>query len=139
MPKRVPQSGLYQREKQTKWKGGVTMAIIRSTVKAGQKPSKEEIRRICEELREARKYPIVYTEDCPESSPEVLKEFAELAAERNRRKRRQAVTIRLVPDCLSKYKALGKGYTGVMADILAYAADNPDILFKMTHDQKSEG
>jgi uncharacterized protein (DUF4415 family) len=90
------------------------------------------MRRIREELREARKHPIVYTEDCPESSPEALKEFAHLAAERNRRKIRQAVTIRLVPDCLSKYKALGKGYTGVMADILKYAADNPDILSKMT-------
>jgi hypothetical protein len=32
--------------------------------------------------------------------------------------------------CLSKYKALGKGYTGIMADVLNYVADNPEILTK---------
>jgi uncharacterized protein (DUF4415 family) len=51
-----------------------------------------------------------------------------MAAERNRQRRRQAVTIRVVPDCLTKYKALGKGYTGIMADVLNYVADNPEIL-----------
>ena len=70
------------------------MAIIRSTVKVGQKPPEDVIRRI----EEAAKYPIVYTEDCPESTPEALKEFAMLAAERDRRKKRQSVTIRLLPD-----------------------------------------
>jgi uncharacterized protein (DUF4415 family) len=35
---------------------------------------------------------------------------------------------RLKPDVLSKYKALGKGYTGIMADVLKYVADNPEIL-----------
>jgi uncharacterized protein (DUF4415 family) len=104
---------------------------IKSTVKVGQKPSKEEMARIRRELREAAKYPIVYDEDCPELSPQALKEFAHLAAERNRRRRRQAVTIRVVPDCLSKYKALGKGYTGIMADVLSYVADNPEILSKV--------
>jgi uncharacterized protein (DUF4415 family) len=56
-----------------------------------------------------------------------------LAAERNRRNRKQAVTIRLVPDCLEKYKALGNGYTGIMADVLNYVANNPEILSKV-HD-----
>jgi hypothetical protein len=31
---------------------------------------------------------------------------------------------------LEKYKALGKGYTGIMADVLNYASDNPEILSK---------
>jgi len=109
-------------------RGAFTMAIIRSTVKVGQKPSAKEMRRIEAELMEAEKYPIVYKEDCPESTPEALKEFAMLAAERNRRKKKQSVTIRLVPDCLSKYKTLGKGYTGIMADVLKYVADNPKLL-----------
>jgi uncharacterized protein (DUF4415 family) len=39
-----------------------------------------------------------------------------------------AVTIRITPGCLTKYKALGKGYTGIMADVLNYVADNPEIL-----------
>ena len=106
------------------------MAIIKSTVKAGQKPSNDEMTRIRAELREAAKRPIVYDDDSPKLPPEALKEFALMAAERNRQRRRQAVTIRLVPDCLSKYKALGKGYTGIMADVLNYVANNPEILAK---------
>ena len=93
------------------------------------------MKRIDAELKEAAKYPIVYTEDCPESTPEALKDFAMLAAERNRKKKRQTVTIRLVPDCLSKYKALGKGYTGIMADVLKYVADNPKLLKEACNQQ----
>ena len=107
------------------------MGIIKSTVKVGQKPSREEMNRIREELEEAAKHPIVYTDDCPKSTPEALKEFAMQRAEMNRQKRRQAVTIRVVPECLSKYKALGKGYTGIMADVLNYVADNPELLNKV--------
>ncbi|GHT73065.1 hypothetical protein FACS1894124_0860 [Spirochaetia bacterium] len=102
------------------------MAIIESTGKAGQKPPKEVLKRI----RAAAKYPI-NLEAAPELSPEALREFAHLAAERNRQKKRQVVTLRLIPDCLSKYKALGKGYTGIMADVLNYAAENPEILSKV--------
>ena len=103
------------------------MGIITSTVKAGQKPNKAEMARIRKELREAKKRPLNLG-DYPELPPEALKEFAFLAAERNRQRRRQAVTIRVVPDCLSKYKALGKGYTGIMADVLNYVAENPELL-----------
>ncbi|AEF81867.1 BrnA antitoxin family protein [Leadbettera azotonutricia] len=105
------------------------MAIIESTVKVGQKPPKEALKRIRKEIKEAAKFPI-NLEDAPELSPEALKEFAHLAAERNRQKKRQVVTLRLVPDCLSKYKSLGKGYTSIMADVLNYAANNPEILSK---------
>jgi hypothetical protein len=35
-----------------------------------------------------------------------------------------------MPEVLAKYKALGSGYTGVMADVLAYVADNPELLSK---------
>ena len=69
--------------------GEVTMVIIKSTVKVGQKPFKEDM---------------------------------------NRQKRRQAVTIRIQPDVSEKYKSLGNGYTGIMADVLRLAADNPEIL-----------
>jgi hypothetical protein len=44
------------------------MAIITSTVKVGQKPTKEQLK----EIRQAAKKPIRYTEDCPESTPEAL-------------------------------------------------------------------
>jgi len=106
------------------------MGIIKSTVKVGQKPSREEMKRIRAELKEAAKRPIVYTDDCLKSTPEALKEFAMQRAEMNRQKRRQAVTIRIQPEVLEKYKALGRGYSGIMADVLKLAADNPEILSK---------
>ena len=104
------------------------MGITRSTVRVGQKPPKEAIK----EVKEAARKPIRYTEDCPPSSPEALKEFAYLAAERNRRKRKQSVTIRIAPDILESYKTMGEGYTGIMADVLKYAVNNPSILTEAT-------
>jgi uncharacterized protein (DUF4415 family) len=105
------------------------MGIITSTVKAGQKPGREEMKRIRAELQEAQKYPI-NLDDCPELSPDVLKDFAMLRAEKNRLKKRQTISLRLSPSYIEKYKTLGKGYTGLMADVLAYAADHPEILFQ---------
>ena len=106
------------------------MGIIKSTVKVGQKPPKEVVERVKRAVREASKSPPVYDPDCPPLSPEALKEFAHLAAERNRRKRKQSVTIRVSPDVLANYKKMGDGYTGIMADVLRYAVENPDVLAK---------
>jgi uncharacterized protein (DUF4415 family) len=99
------------------------------TVRAGQKPTKEQIK----EIRAAAKAPITYTPDCPESTPEALAEFAAKARElrQSMKAKKPAVTIRITQGCLSKYKALGKGYTGIMADVLNYVANNPEILSKV--------
>jgi len=104
------------------------MGIISSTVVVGQKPPKEVIKRI----RAIARKPIHYTEDCPELSPEALKEFSQLAVERNRRKKKKSVTIRITQDILESYKTMGEGYTGVMADVLKYALNNPSILTEAT-------
>jgi len=108
------------------------MGIIKSKVKVGQKPPKDVIKQVRKAVKEARKAPLVYDPDCPPSSPEALKEFAHLAAERNRRKKKQSVTIRVTPDILERYKTMGNGYTGIMADVLKYAVNNPDILVEAT-------
>jgi uncharacterized protein (DUF4415 family) len=101
-------------------------------LKAGQKPTKEELKRARQEYREAKKRPPVYDPECPPSTPEALAEFAAMARElrKNRRNPAPVVALRLMPEVLAKYKALGKGYTGIMADVLSYAADNPEILSK---------
>jgi uncharacterized protein (DUF4415 family) len=104
------------------------MGIIRSTVRVGQKPPKDVVKR----LKKAAKRPINYTEDAPRSSPEALKEFAELAAERNRRKKKQTITIRITPEVLESYKTMGSGYTGIMSDVLQYAVKNPAVLAEAT-------
>ena len=104
------------------------MGMTTIIVKAGQKPTKEQIKRI----RAAAKAPINYTPDCPKSTPEALAEFAAKARElrQSLKVNKPAVTIRISPTCLAKYKELGKGYTGIMADVLDYVADNPEILTK---------
>ena len=108
------------------------MGIIRSTVKVGEKPPKDVIKRLKKAARGVDKRPLVYDPDCPPSSPEALKEFAELAAERNRRKKKQPITIRVTPDVLESYKTMGSGYTAIMADVLAYAVNNPAVITKAT-------
>jgi len=104
------------------------MGIIKSTVRVGEKPPKEVIKR----LKQAARRPINYTEDCPKSTPEALKEFAMQRAEMNRRKKKQTITIRIAPDVLESYKTMGDGYTGIMADVLKYAVNNPGILAEAT-------
>jgi uncharacterized protein (DUF4415 family) len=113
-------------------RGGVTMAIITSMVKVGQKIPKETLKLAKKQVKEARAMPKVSDPDCPPSTPEALAEFAAMARElrRNRRNPSPVVALRVKPDALSKYKALGRGYTGIMADVLNYVADNPDILAK---------
>jgi uncharacterized protein (DUF4415 family) len=108
------------------------MAIIKSTVKVGQKIPKEILKLANEQVKEARATPKVSDPDCPSSTPEALAEFAAMARElrKNRRNPSPVVALRVKPDVLSKYKTLGKGYTGIMADVLNYVADNPDILAK---------
>jgi len=104
------------------------MGIIKSTVRVGEKPPKEVIKR----LKQAARRTIKYTKDAPRSSPEALKEFAQLAAERNRRKKKQTITIRIAPNVLESYKTMGNGYTGIMSDVLQYAVNNPAILAEAT-------
>ena len=105
------------------------MSMMTITVKARQKPTKEQIKRILA----ATKAPIIYTQDCPESTPQALAEFAAKARElrHSMKTKKPAVTIRIIQACLLKYKALGKGYTGIMADVLDHVADNPEILAKV--------
>jgi uncharacterized protein (DUF4415 family) len=103
------------------------MGIIKSTVVVGQKPPKEAI----EAAKKAARMPINYTEDAPRSTPEALAEFAALRAAQKKKDIRPVIAIRIQPEVLEKYKALGRGYSGIMADVLKFAADNPEILGKV--------
>ena len=106
------------------------MGMTTITIRDGQKPTKEQLKRI----KAACKGPITYTADCPESTPEALAEFASKARalRQNRRNIKPAVTLRIQPEILETYKSLGKGYTGIMADVLTYAAKNPQFLQSIT-------
>jgi uncharacterized protein (DUF4415 family) len=97
--------------------------LVTSTLKKGAKPTKEQISRI----RKAAKQPIVFDKDCPESTPEQLALFA---AEARKRNLKHTVGLRLTQKTIDQYKALGKGYTGVMASVLEYVIQNPELLRK---------
>ncbi len=52
-------------------------------IENGQKPTEEQIK----EIEEAKKYPIVFDEECKELSPAMLKAFKSSVVQRNRRKK----------------------------------------------------
>jgi len=97
--------------------------IITTKLKPGDKPGKEQIKRI----EQASKKPVVYDDDSPVYSAEQL---TYLYAESKRLNKKQTVGIRLNQKTIEQYKSLGKGYTGIMATVLDYAINNPDVLKK---------
>ena len=102
------------------------MAISRMTVKVGQKPTKEQKKRI----REAMERDIVYDDDAPELTDEQYKAFAIVAEQQRKGRKKELVSIRLSHDTLEKAKMLGRGYTGVLSRLLTMALDNPDMVRK---------
>jgi uncharacterized protein (DUF4415 family) len=108
------------------------MGTIVSTIRVGQKPTKKERKNMKQEVKAAKKRAPVFDPECPPSTPEALAEFAAMARERRKNKKDPLpiVALRIQPDVLEKYKSLGRGYSGIMADVLKAAVDNPEILKK---------
>jgi len=61
---------------------GKFIMIKTYTINKGDKPTEEQIK----EIEEAKKYPIVFDDDCPELSPAMIKAFKCIVAQCNRRK-----------------------------------------------------
>ena len=97
--------------------------IKTSKLKPGDKPTKKQILRI----DNAAKMPIVASEDSPVYT---TKQLAHLYQESKKLNKKKTVGIRLNQWTLEQYKELGKGYTGIMAAVLDYAINNPDMLKK---------
>jgi uncharacterized protein (DUF4415 family) len=92
---------------------------------SGEKPTKEMLKKV----REAAKRQINY-EDIPPLTDAEIAKFAALARERDAEQKKPVVTLRLSTDTLKTYKALGKGWTGIMARFLETAAKDPELLKK---------
>jgi uncharacterized protein (DUF4415 family) len=90
-------------------------------LKPGDKPAKRQLERI----EQAVKLPIVPDEDSPVYT---AKQLAFLYAESKRMNTKQTVGIRLSQKTIAQYKAIGKGYTGIMAAVLDYAIKHPEVL-----------
>jgi uncharacterized protein (DUF4415 family) len=90
-------------------------------LKPGDKPTREQLKRI----EEAGSLPIVPDEDSPVYT---AKQLAFLYEESKRLSYKKTVGIRLSQKTLAQYKAMGKGYTGIMAAVLDYAIEHPEVL-----------
>ena len=97
--------------------------IITSKLKSGDKPTKEQLKRI----ENASKKSISHSKDSPEYTSEQL---AYLYLESKKLNKKKTVGIRLNPKTIEQYKNLGKGYTGIMASVLDYAIKHPEVLKK---------
>ena len=94
---------------------------ITNKLKPGEKPTGKQLKRI----EAAAKMPVVSDDDSPVYSSEQL---AYLYSESKRLAKKQTVGIRLTQKTIEQYKALGKGYTGIMAAVLDYAIDHPNVI-----------
>lgn len=80
------------------------------------------------ELEKAAKKGQKTDPDFPPFTPEQLMKFrriSEVQKEERASNRKQNVTIRLSPATIKKAKSLGKGYTGILAQIIEEALNNP--------------
>ena len=102
------------------------MATIRKKINVSAELTAEQL----EMLKAAEAAPSVFDEDNPPLSAEELAQFrrvSDLIKEENANNRKQNVTLRLSPRTINKAKALGKGYTSVLARIIEKALDNPEL------------
>ena len=98
------------------------MTII-NKLKPGEKPTGKQLKRI----EAASEMPIFADEDSPVYTTEQL---AYLYSESKKLAKKQTVGIRLTQKTIEQYKVLGKGYTGIMAAVLDYAINHPNVLKK---------
>ena len=113
---------LYRQGQGRRPKRGYTMTIT-SKLKPSDKPTKEQLKRI----EEAAKRSVISDKDSPVYTS---KQLALLYLKAKKLNKKQTVGIRLNQKTIAQYKELGKGYTGIMAAILDYAINHPEILKK---------
>lgn len=106
-------------------KRGIYMGMIHGR-DVNLTPTKDEL----EMIKNAEMLPIVYDEDSPEMTPEMLTEFKSFYKDFIPERRKQTVSLRLSPSTLAKAKALGKGYTSVLSRLLDMALNDPEMIKK---------
>ena len=97
---------------------------VKMTIRAGQKPTKAQIKR----LKELGERPIVFDEDMPEYTLEELEAMRQAAIKRRAEQRKEVVAIRVSPETLRKAKAMGKGYTSFLSRLIDNAINDKDMV-----------
>ena len=62
------------------------------------------------------------------TKPMRIDEIKRMYAEQKESNNRQVVSLRLRKQSIDKAKNLGKGYTGILASILEYTLERPDMI-----------
>ncbi|MCR5669773.1 MAG: BrnA antitoxin family protein [Butyrivibrio sp.] len=102
------------------------MGTVRNTINVAAPLTKKQKAM----LKKAESRPITYDKENPPLTSEELKQFhrvSDIIKEEREEKCKHNVTIRLSPETLKKARALGKGYTSILAKIIEKALDNPNI------------
>lgn len=94
---------------------------ITNKLNPGEKPTEKQQKRI----NSASKKPFISDVDSPVYTQEQL---AYLYSESKKLSKKQTVGIRLTQKTIDQYKTFGKGYTGIMAMVLDYVINHPNVL-----------
>lgn len=81
-------------------------------------------------IEHATTMPVLYDEDSPETTPEMLLAFRQAAEEKRKQRRKNVISIRVSNSTLEKAKALGSGYSGVLARMIDFCLNDPEIIKK---------
>ena len=79
------------------------------------------------EIEAASTMPIVFDEDCPEMTAEMLAQFKKVRQEERTKK---TVSLRLSSTTLKKAKEYGKGYTSFLSRLLDLAIQDESMVRK---------
>ena len=80
------------------------------------------------EIENAKRHDIVFDEDSPEITEEMMEQFRRVAKDKREERQKQVLTLRVSAETMKKAKSLGKGYTGILSRILEYALNDPEII-----------
>lgn len=72
------------------------------------------------EIDAAEKMPIIFDDDCPEMTVEMLKQFH----------RPDTVTVRISPDSMKKVRSLGADYPQILSHLLDLALNDAELVKK---------
>ena len=103
------------------------MATIKKTIDVNSKLTKEQLTM----LKEAENTPYSHDEDNPLLTKEELAKFSRVSERIQKEResnRKENVTLRLSPTAARKARALGKGYTKILAKILEDALNDPNLI-----------
>lgn len=89
-----------------------------------KKSNKEDIQR----LKSISYKDIEYDEDCPPLTNEQLLQFRKARQEKDKENRKEVLSVRIKQSSMNRLKALGPGYSNVVAKLIDIGLSDPELL-----------